>query len=532
MALKTGSGTPAQKRLARKARMAASEAATNQEADSTFASNDVGDDEAEQEGVPNGTGRGEIDDESEQPQARTLTAAERKEQQEEAEGLHHEEAEKRRKRIAKLKRGIEGVAKLHNCNNNWEEMLLSASKILEERSDYNAKSEKGRRLFRRIEYLKNEFQHDQDPDPEADRSQPVCLVTQIENLKQCMDTLKDLEADDQKRDLSRRGKDLNQLVVPGLVFLLRAAFRARKAGDDFDINAYEEISPLLTLSYKAANVACDWEPRPSGLEGVKSLVRNIRKNLGEVSERYAQELHRLQWPIEEKRRLDALEEKQKLDQQRLNDDIKRRRDRIFRERQEARDEYARNHARNRGVQGTQSTQVIQAQSSRDREMHTTRIPPSSQNLVMRTKAIDEAQVRRARIFREKELEGRGVPAPSRVRAKEPFDIDNLDNFDVEDGNPAQAAPRPTPRRQQTEEIPGPVSNEWSAKQLEVLINSLQVHTKEDRFQEIFQRCGDQLGDRSLDDIVSQSKFVKASMAARLESELDATWDWLRSVPSA
>jgi len=112
------------------------------------------------------------------------------------------------------------------------------------------------------------------------------------------------------------------------------------------------------------------------------------------------------------------------------------------------------------------------------------------------------------------------------------DQDGRDN--TEDDRPSAAvSSRPPVKRELTEEIPPPAPVAWTDAENTVLLNALQKYTSEGRFQDIvdaYGATGRKLGKYDLDEIVAHARWLKQSMARPLQTELDESWNWLRSVP--
>ncbi|RMZ90102.1 hypothetical protein DV736_g2673, partial [Chaetothyriales sp. CBS 134916] len=247
-------------------------------------------------------------------QTQTLEAAEVRR----GEGLRD-----KKETVAKLIQPIANIADLHGCRHYWEETLYSAHQILESRATHNAESDKGKRLYRRITYLKRQLRCSKHTQYEGGQS--FSLHEPIEILKQRLDTFKTAGHSDQHDEQDQKAQDLHQLIIPELVFLLRNAVKARSLLHDPVFTAWRELIALMKLIVQAADMAYRWRPQPwAVLKAIKSCVFLIQKNLEKLGRRIGERIY-----LDEQARLSYS------NQQRLNEEVRTRHEKLVRQQKQA-----------------------------------------------------------------------------------------------------------------------------------------------------------------------------------------------------
>ncbi|RMZ84562.1 hypothetical protein DV737_g1200, partial [Chaetothyriales sp. CBS 132003] len=142
----------------------------------------------------------------------------------------------------------------------------------------------------------------------------------IEILKQRLETFKTTGHRDQEGDQNEKARDLYELIIPELVFLLRSAVKAQSLLGDPVFTAWKELIALMKLVVQAADMAYRWRPQPSGLsKDIKSCVFLIQKSLEKLGRRMGERIY-----LDEQARLSYA------DQHRLNEEARTRHEKLVR----------------------------------------------------------------------------------------------------------------------------------------------------------------------------------------------------------
>ncbi|RMZ77227.1 hypothetical protein DV738_g4476, partial [Chaetothyriales sp. CBS 135597] len=179
-----------------------------------------------------------------------------------------------------------------------------------ERSTHEAKSDRGKRLFRRVTYLKRELRRLKLIEYDTSLQEP------IEVIKQRLDDFKSSADGTHAGEEENMALDLFQLLIPELVFLLRGAVKARILLDDLGYAAWRELITLMSVIVQAADTAYRWRPRPRALfQGIRTEVFLIQKNLERLGRHIGEKIY-----LDEQARLSYAS------QQRLNDEVRANRE--------------------------------------------------------------------------------------------------------------------------------------------------------------------------------------------------------------
>ncbi|RMD40001.1 hypothetical protein DV735_g5116, partial [Chaetothyriales sp. CBS 134920] len=202
---------------------------------------------------------------------------------------------------------------LHDCRRYWEDILYSAYLILESRTAHDANSDKGKRFFRRVTYLKRELGRLKRTGYDASLDEPMQI------LKQRLSDFRTSGDRAQADEDEKLAHDLFQILIPELVFLLRSAVKARSLLDDLGFAAWRELIALMNLIVQAADLAYRWRPQPRDVfNGIKTQVFLIQKNLEKLGRQIGERIY-----LDEQARLSSAS------QERLYEEVRARREKFF-----------------------------------------------------------------------------------------------------------------------------------------------------------------------------------------------------------
>ncbi|KIX03684.1 uncharacterized protein Z518_07237 [Rhinocladiella mackenziei CBS 650.93] len=413
---------------------------------------------------------------SQPPVRRPDTEADRK-GKEQAEA---EEKEKRRQMIEDSLRGIEEAVELHECKESWQEALVAAAELNEGRSSNEPASPAGEAAHCRLKSLIKSYKMLSGSDISSPQTRIKSIQEDLAELKgRCKDICGHSYRPDQQRDQERSKMigDIYEHLIPGSLTLAKMALKARYRDNELSTAAHWEISQLLKITRMLCVAAAKWRPRPQLGNTAKSTTKQaIAPNVEIILRRY------LEAAVADdgKKYVDDLEVRQRADLEKLKAANEQRRAEIRTRRHQYLDASAETVSGAHPWRGRQS-QVVDID-----DLH-----------------IDE------------------IPAANGPRRERVSHIQS----------PTSQA-RSQLKRTPAEYIP-PCPHKWDVSEMVALLNALQKHRGQTRFQDIVSvhgRPGGRLEKYDVDEIMAQARWIKQSMARQLQSELDGSWDWLRSVP--
>lgn len=387
------------------------------------------------------------------------------------------EAEARhQKRIEEALRGIEEVAQLHDCEDDWRDALVAAAEIVENRASKKPASTNGKAVKRTMEALVETYERLAKDHPESPG--PLNVIPE-ENLRLLKARCRHICGYRYKPDMARDGerkrmvRDLYEHLIPGSLFLVKWALKARYREHHLSIAHHEEICRLLKITHDMVTSASRWKPRPTLENAVKATTKSdIGPKVVSIMGRY-QDAVAKSWRTTF---VESLALKQKADLERLNSEWEARRNAVM---------------------------------AKHREYQKLSTPPLSSDAASQIMDINE-------------LDTGEEPAVG-------YEDDEA-SMQIQGSVPPT---RPSIRRVPTEEIPAPTPVEWTDSETVALLNGLQKYRTETRFQDILDAYGGpggSLEEYDLDQLMMQARWLKQSMAGPLQDRLDKSWDWLRTVP--
>ncbi|KIW93214.1 uncharacterized protein Z519_05819 [Cladophialophora bantiana CBS 173.52] len=391
---------------------------------------------------------------------------------------------KRKQMIKDALSGIEVAVQVHNCKDAWTDSLVAAAEIAESRASSGPESIKGKacaREFKKMAQIYKKLYRENTWYPGGlNREERGTLGLLKRRCKHICDYH---YRPDMRFDLERKRmvRDLYEHLIPSSLELAKRALKACFQNDRLSMTALREICQLLKITAMLVKSARDWKPRPELGNAVKSKTKSdITRNVETIVEKYCRAIDE----DERERFVDELELRQKQNLERQLAEYERRREAV--------------RAKHRQYHGPdyQDDAVIPGRS-------VSRSKPNSVD-------IDNIPVGDEQAVRES-------------------------HHDEETGHAGGSAvrTRPRTRREPTEDIPPPAETQWDQSELIMLVNALQEFTGESRWEDIIDEYGGPRGvlqRYDMDQIMAKARWVKQTMARRLEGELDESWDWLRSVP--
>lgn len=264
--------------------------------------------------------------------------------------------------------------------------------------------------------------------------------------------------------------DLYEQLIPQAVYVLKNALKERFVAAYK--SSWRELQSITEIAISLCDVASTWKPKPSNLEtGIRGGVRrNIQPNLAIILKDIKDNLRKIEWEERRKRELAT-----------------------FAKRQEQKREEKRRLWEN---------------------MHS------------------ECSIRQ-------------LPCPagyifSNRDSQQAVDEPRIEEVDISEGQHSTSnhvhrnPPKPSLRRQQTEEIPAPDPNTvWSEKENVALLNGLQKYLDDNRYARILEdpKFARALNEKDVDQCMARARFYKAgcSQILRETEEGDGSFDWLRTV---
>lgn len=264
--------------------------------------------------------------------------------------------------------------------------------------------------------------------------------------------------------------DLYEHLIPQAVYVLKKALKERFVATYK--SSWRELQNITEITISLCDVAADWDPKPSNLEsGIRGQVRrHIRPNLASILNAIKQNLKQIEGREKEQRYLAEFAKRQQQNKE----------ERIRHWERMQSECSARHLPRPAGyVPSIRSSQQVMDEPETE-ELYTAEVQHLTSNSAHR--------------------------------------------------NP----PKPSLRRQETEEIPAPDPNTiWSEKENVALLNGLQKYLNEDRYARILKdrKYAKALREKDVDQCMARAKFYKAgcSQILREAAEGDGSFDWLRTV---
>lgn len=395
---------------------------------------------------------------------------------------------------------------LHGCGEHWTKLWDAAK---DNRCRGNPETRPVLGLVEAINRFKARIRSTSDAVPEQEeRSLPELEDSELDEIA--------TEIGNLRKSASRTGEQEKQLikdiylqVIPRTVDLLRSILIVRFDKGKLSISALEE---LLAIA-KAARGLCErvyhWKPTLQMGEGVKSRTNlEIKQSLKRIEDEYRAALTRLRIVQYEAAK-------------------------VIREKEAAKQQMERRNAEQQMV------------------------------IEKRQRIADQVQEYKTQMTQSRQRGG-WTRAPTRIH-HEGSDVDDLDLGESDVPSVSGIA------SEGTEDIPGPTKRVWREEETIALLLLLQKHLGPDRYERIqesiceisrlIRKRGaenflklltmadqewpnvdtgaagdvlDDLGDMEVEDVERQAKFIKASCAQDMESDIKATgdrskWRWLLSV---
>lgn len=199
------------------------------------------------------------------------------------------EARKLERRRKKARRGIENAVETFHCGRAWVDMIVAGAFISGSAST-DVESSKGKRASEIIDKIRILFQ------PARSRSAPDVfeliddMVPYQRAYNQVLQEF-DPKIEDGTRERVKEGRDLYLHLIPDLIVSCRAALQLLFENTELEGSEYELISIVLQLTMHTANIAQEWQPRPSTLETrvLQSVRNDVSKNLSRIHGLFSKE---------------------------------------------------------------------------------------------------------------------------------------------------------------------------------------------------------------------------------------------------
>ncbi|KIV83517.1 hypothetical protein PV11_05537 [Exophiala sideris] len=262
---------------------------------------DVESDVAEDvEDIPDGEGAEEAGDDTigmtpQSPRQRPETDSQRRarEQQE-----REEEAE-RKETIDRELRGIEEAVLHYECESAWQEALLGAAKIVENRSSRQPTSEVGRGVYRVAQEVIKAYKELSQDNQVSQQSCDDQIKERLALLKRrcshiCSFRVKRPDLGHKSRaerrisDKQRFGmiRDIYEHLIPDLFKVMKHSLRARYRDHDLSRKARKELVSLMNITVLLVDSAGTWQPRPDIGNDIKPTTRSLKPHVLSIMNRY------------------------------------------------------------------------------------------------------------------------------------------------------------------------------------------------------------------------------------------------------
>lgn len=419
------------------------------------------------------------------------------------------------------------AAHLHDCGEHWSRLLKGAKKN-QEKSDPRTKPVQD--LAAAIDRFKETLQTSVTEGP--DREDEASPETNASNLDEIAISIGNLRKSasrtvEQDKELI---KDIYQQAIPRSIDLLHCMLLTRFRNDTLSMSALDQLIMISRSTGELCERLLHWKPKPVLKPGIKKTTNEMIKSaLQDIEDKYTEalaELERVENEADAEIRAIEFEAKQ----ERLR--IKREQ-KIIDKQENFAEWVRRNKAERERERMVRSRQHVQETYS----------PPQPDH----------------EVFDADDLDVYGSTA------QPPLEVYDVEVMDLQDSAP-QAAHDFV--REATEEIPGPTRRVWQKEETVALLLLLQRYRGEDRYEMIREnisevardirklgtdklfkmpgnarldlelgRAGDvldDLGEVEVAEIEEEARYLKASLAQEMESDIRATgdsgkWVWLSSV---
>jgi hypothetical protein len=397
------------------------------------------------------------------------------------------------------RQAFERASSLYDCKECWDGMLEAAREHDDKRGQIRASEIQ--ELIDLVKAIKLVYRAVR----QADGANPKILESEIEEyIDAITKRIRTIKATKVKKKDARIIKDIYVQAIPKMVLLLKTVLVTRSLDGELSIASLEELIELIDATIKLCTKAFDWPLRPKKLEPnvrtnteavIKTSLEALREAYSKAQVGLIHEEDEEVWKAKEARKA---EKRQALAEHVAN----------FQAQEDERKRRAEIHQRERNRHTVNGVNLLADGFDID-------------DLGLNDGSLATARngMRRSLPWRETGVAAARRLLPSNVSARPPS--------------------RDVPRmlRERTEEIPGPMAQEWNEEEELALLAGLERFTDANRYLEIdavYGCAGGPLSSRDVDELMQRARHYKQTMASHIEEEREKVgnvdgWAFLLSV---